>query len=268
VATTQINDPEIQRVIEDANRGVDAEPEMSIPSVEEPPDPVFRLAAGYVQDDGQWTTEFEVRELTGRDEEALARIKDVGRTLVAMVQRGVLRLGSDVATEERLDSLIGGDWDTLLVAIRASTFGRTVDLNPTCRSCGVKYEVTVDLLKDLSIRTANPEDLEWTVTTPRHTYEVSLYTGATQRRIFESMSEDRTVATINTDVLYDSVSRIDGMPVLGIDAIRDLSMSDRRAILASIQERRVGPDLQGVTIKCPTCGHEQASPLNAAALFQ
>lgn len=264
--TVGINDPKIQRIIEDANRGIDAVPDR--PNVIDPPEAVFHLAAGYVQDDGAWTKEYEVRELTGRDEEALARITDVGRSLVALIERAVVRLGRDEATPERLNSLMGGDWDSILLAIRAVTFGPTVELKPTCTACRTEYEVTVNLTTDLAVRTANPEDLSWTVKGKRHVYEVSLYTGSTQRKVFDLMAEDRSIAAINTEVLHDSIDRIDGMPVLGRDEIRDLSVADRRQLLDSIQERRVGPDLQGVTIKCPTCGNEQPYPLNAAALFQ
>jgi hypothetical protein len=266
MTTTSINDPSIQKVIEDANRGAQAIPEG--PPVEDPPDLVFRFAAGYMTDEGEWTKEFEVRELTGRDEEALARISEVGRSLVAMIERGVVRLGSDPASPDRLDSLYGGDWDTVLLAVRAVTFGEEIELNPVCKGCGSTYEVTVNILKDLPVRTANPEDLAWTVEGRRHVYEMTLYSGATQRTIFDMMSENKTIAAINTEVLHDSIQQIDGMPVLGRDAVRDLPMADRRALLDSIQERRVGPDLQGVKIKCPTCSHEQGYPLNAAALFQ
>lgn len=108
----------------------------------------------------------------------------------------------------------------------------------------------------------------WTVEGRRHVYEMSLYSGATQRTIFDMMGENKSIAVINTEVLHDSIQQIDGMPVLGRDAVRDIPLADRRALLDSIQERRVGPDLQGVKIKCPTCGHEQGFPLNAAALFQ
>jgi hypothetical protein len=261
-----INDPNVQQLISEANKGTDAD--QIGPPLIDPPDTVFRFAAGYFQDDGTWATEFEVRELTGRDEEALARITDVGRSLVAMIERGIVRLGNDAATPERLDSLIGGDWDTVLLAVRAVTFGPTVELRPECHGCGAKYEVTINLLSDLPVRTANQEDLSWTVKGRRHTYDVSLYTGATQRRVFDLMAENKTIAAINTEVLSDSIDRIDGMPVLGKDVIRDLPMADRRTILDSIQDRRVGPDFQGVTIKCPTCSHEQPNPLNAAALFQ
>jgi hypothetical protein len=265
---TRINDPSVQRVIDEANQGTAGE-RPSGPVLEDPPGTVFTLAAPYMQDNMLPSTEFEVRELTGRDEEALGRISDVGRSIIAMISRGTVRLGSDEATDERLDSLVAGDWDSLLIAIRAATFGSEVELKPTCTDCRSTYEVTVDITKDLKIRTANVEDLSWTVKGKKHVYEVDLYTGATQRKILELMSEsDRTVASMNSEILHDSISTIDGLPVMGMDDVRDLPMKDRREILASIQERRVGPDLQGVTIKCPTCGNEQPHPLNAAALFQ
>lgn len=261
-----INDPQVQRIISDANRGITEAPEG--PSISEPSDTVFTLAAGYMQDDGHWTKEFEVRELTGRDEEALARINDIGRSLAAIVERGVVRLGIDEATPDRINSLIGGDWDTVLLAVRAVTFGPDIEIKPTCQSCQAKYEATVNILTDLPIRTANPEDLSWTVKGKRSTYEVSLYNGATQRRVFDLLSDNSTVAVINTEILHDSIDKIDDMPVLGRDAIRDLPMADRRALLDSIQNHRVGPDLLGVKIKCPTCGHEQPYPLTTAALFR
>jgi len=262
---TTINDPGIQRLIAEANRGTEVIDE---PSIIPPLDTVFQLAAGYWQDDGQWVKEFEVRELTGRDEEALARITNVGRTLVAMIERGAVRLGQDDATPERMSQLVGGDWDTVLLAVRSVTFGPTVELRPTCSGCRATYEVTINLMSDLSVRTANPEDLSWTVKGARHTYEVSLYSGGTQRKVFDMMAEDKTIAVINTEVLHDSITKIDGLPVFGRDEIRDISLKDRRLLLDSIQQRRVGPDLQGVKIKCPTCGHEQNNPLDAAALFQ
>jgi hypothetical protein len=263
----RINDPSVQQVIHEANQGTAERP--SGPVLEDPRDSVFTLAAGYVTNDGTWAKTFEVRELTGRDEEALARISDLGRSVTAMISRATVRLGPDKVTDEALDSLVAGDWDTILLAIRTATFGPEVELTPTCNSCRTKYEVTVDITKDLSIRTSNIEDLTWTVQGKRSVYEVSLYTGATQRKILAQMGEEgRTVAVINTEILYDSISSIDGLPVLGLDDVRDLPIADRRALLESIQERRVGPDLQGVTIKCPTCGNEQPYPLSAAALFQ
>ena len=108
----------------------------------------------------------------------------------------------------------------------------------------------------------------WTVKGRRATYDVGLFTGGTQRKIFNMMAEDKTVAEINTLILSSCVQRIDGRVPLGESAFLDLPMADRQTLLKSITEHRVGPDLQGVTIKCPTCGYEQENPLNAAALFR
>jgi hypothetical protein len=263
--TTSINSPQIQRLIADANRGV--EDILDEPDIIDPPETVFRLAAGYMQDDGRWVKEFEVRELTGRDEEALSRIGDIGRGLVAMMERTLVRVGHDTGVN-RLDSLIGGDWDTVLLAVRTVTFGPEIELKPTCASCRAEYEVTVNLRNDLAIRSANPEDLMWTVKGRRHTYSLSLYTGSTQRKVYDLLAENKSVAAVNTEILHDSINQIDEMPVLGRDEIRDLSVADRRTLLDSINDHRVGPDLSGVTIKCPTCGNEQPHPLDAAALFQ
>jgi len=261
-----LNDPNVQQLIASANRGEEADDRD--PVITPPPEGVFQLAAGYMQDDGRWVKEFEVRELTGRDEEALARIGDIGRGIIAMMDRTLVRVGNDKGSPDRMNSLIGGDWDTVLLAVRSVTFGPEVELSPTCTSCKATYDVTINIQHDLSVRTANLEDLAWTVKGKRRTYEVALYRGDTQRKVFDLMAENKSVAVINTEILHDSIKRIDGMPVLGRDEIRDLSVLDRRAILDSINNHRVGPDLQGVTIKCPTCGNEQPNPLDAAALFQ
>jgi hypothetical protein len=264
--TVRVNDPQVQQLIADANRGYEDIPDR--PSVIDPTDTVFHLAAGYMQDDGKWTTEFEVRELTGRDEEALARISDFGRVIVAMMERALVRVGNDAGSGQRLNSLIGGDWDTLLLAIRTVTFGPEIELKPTCTECRVEYAATINIQTDLAVRTAKPEDLAWTVKGKRHTYEMSLYRGDTQRKIYDMVADDKSIASINTEILHDSLTQIDGMPVLGRDEIRDLPIADRRVLLESINEHRAGPDLAGVKIKCPVCGHEQGNPLNAAALFQ
>lgn len=266
MAAQTINDPHVQQLIAEANQGLGGP--VDTPGITLPMDTVFRFAGGYTQEDGRWAKEFEVRELTGRDEEALARITDIGRSIVVLMERGVVRLGEDEATPQRMDRLIGGDWDTLLLAVRAVTFGPTIEVNPTCRGCRAKYDVTINILTDLAVRTANPEDLSWTVKGRHDVYEVSLYDGATQRKVFDMMADDETIAVINTEVLFNSIDRINGLPVMGKDDIRDIPMADRRILLDSIQERRVGPDLQGVKIKCPTCGHEQSNSLDAAALFQ
>ena len=235
------------------------------PEPQSPSDTVFQLAAGYLQEDGEWVREFEVRELTGRDEEIMARISDPGRLFVSIIDRGVVRVGSTPASKDVLNDLVGGDWDTVLVAIRIVTFGPEMSVRRKC-SCGQEYMAVIDLREDVKIRAANQADLQFSVGN-RHHYEASLYSGATQRKILEQLTE-ATVPELNTMVLFDSITSIDGRPPLGLDDIRDMPMTDREIVLNEINKRRVGPDLGGVTTTCPSCGKEQPTPLSAAAMFR
>ena len=78
---------------------------------ETPLDTQFQLCGGYLEDDGStWTTAFQVRELTGRDEEYLARIKDSHRILLGVLERGLVKVGDHQATSDIADGLLGGDW--------------------------------------------------------------------------------------------------------------------------------------------------------------
>lgn len=261
-----INDPEVQKFLAEANRET---VESSAPEVAEPLDPVFDLVGGYRQDDGTWATKFTVRELTGRDEEALARITDPGRLMIALLQRGLVRVGSQPADDEVLDGLFAGDWETVLIAIRIITFGPEFTTEWACGSCGNPYEVTFDLRKDLPIRSANENpEAEIPVQGRRNSYIVTALRGSGQRKILEQISKkDTTTADLNTLTLFECIASVNGYPLMSMDAVRDLSIADRRLLLDTVNDNRLGPNLRGVKTKCPTCGVEQASPLSVAALF-
>lgn len=254
---------EAQKILDEANSAVEP---VSDPEIAPPPDTRVKLTGGYITPSGEIVFEAEVRELTGRDEEALAKIKDVGRWLSAVLERGTVRIGTEDVTPDILDDLLAGDWETLLIAIRAVTFGNEYDTGVTCRTCGDDYEVTVDLTSDIPIRNANPERF-YTVHGKRNVYEVAMRTGAVQRKVLEQM-ESATVAELNTLVLFETITQIDGRPVIGKDQIRDMPMADRRTVLEEIGARQSGPDVQGVMVKCPACGAEQNLALSVAALFQ
>jgi hypothetical protein len=256
---------EVQKVLDEANSGTTTE--VPDPEIIPPPDTVVELSGGCLDPSGSWVREAEVRELTGRDEEALARVKDVGRWMTLLLERGTVRIGSEPSSPDVLDGLLAGDWELLLLHIRAVTFGKEYETETVCRSCGSEYSVQIDVTKDIPVRAANPDEFTFSVRGKRQTYEVSLRSGATQRKVLEKLS-DLSVAEMNTLVLYECVSVIDGLPVMGMDAIRDMPMQDRQTLLTEIRNRQPGPDLQGVTTKCPDCGAEQTLALSVAALFQ
>lgn len=263
--TTQINDPRVQDFLAEANAGTEAKADEP-PTLDPPSSDVFNLFSPYLQDDGSWTTEFQVRELTGRDEEALARTSTPGQLVTAILERGLVRVGQDTNVRGVLDAIVGTDWDTVLVAIRVVTFGDEITQTLSCGNCREPYEVVLDLRHDIPTRNANPEETTFSVQGRRHTYEVEAPLGATQRKILEK-AQDFTIAELNTVLLKGCVMGIDGRPPMG-DAILDLPMGDRAILLEEISNRRAGLDLQGVKTKCPACGAVQDSPISVAALFQ
>lgn len=250
---------QVQQLLAQADPAYEAE-------ITAPSSTIFSLDGGYIDDAGTWHTEFEVRELTGRDEEALGKVATSGRFITELLERGLLRVGS-VHGREALDSLLAGDWETVLLAIRSVTFGDEVDFSPLCRACGSDYTVTVRLSEDIPrARLEGPDDVRFEYR-GRHgnVYDVVLPTGRTQRMLLKT---DSTAAEQNTLMLAECIRSIDGKPSLGRESVLDLPLADRRAILKEISQRRPGPRLEEVKTICPSCGAEDVLSISIAALFR
>jgi hypothetical protein len=242
------------------------------PMAEAPSETVFLLAGGYLDLNGSspvWEKEFEVRELTGRDEEVVGRIKDPIQGFISILERGLVRVGTTLSSRELVDGLLAGDWETVLVAIRVATFGRKYAAECSCINCTEQFTAEVDLLDDPPQRTVSVrEDLVYRLVGRHGTkYEITHAYGTEQRQIM-SMGVDAPTSAITSFLLSKCVLRINDFPVLGVDDVRDIPLADRRMIFAEIEKRRVGPKFREVTTKCPACDVEQEVPLSIAALFQ
>lgn len=234
--------------------------------LQSPEDHTFELPGGYVAFDGSITTTAEVRELTGRDEEALARLKATEKVLQEILTRGVVRIGSDKPSPEILDSLLSGDRDYLLLRIFAATFGRTVDVRPYCTNCQRVHEAQIDLLTDVDVKTlSSAYDRRVTVAISKGEATADLPNGATQRKMVSAI--DKSVAELSSVLLENCVVQINGTPVINPSQVLDLSIRDRRAISEAIINNNPGPQLQEVSVACE-CGRDLEVPLSLAALFQ
>lgn len=259
--------PELARaMLEDMERTI-SEPEKGPPDREPASDLIYELCGGYFLPNGDWVKEFEVRELTGVDEEYLARMKDSARFVIGLLQRGLVRVGQVPVSDDLLDGLLGGDWETVLLGIRIATFGPTTRYRTECRSCREPYEATIDLTRNVEMREVAREDLSFYVQ-GRHgtSYRVTHAYGSAQRKILEHL--DSPAADMNTALLAECVQEVGGKPLIGIEGARNLPMADRRRLLDEIDKRRAGPDLKGVRTKCPACDYEQPASLNVVGLFQ
>lgn len=256
----------LEKAKEEINR-LQIDDSSSDPDVVPPVPTSYDLAGAYYQTNGIWTKAFEVRELTGRDEEYLAKFKEQSKVIVGILERGLVRVGEDTATPEVIDSLLGGDWETALLAIRAVTFGSELEMAYRCFACDFEYRALFDILR-LPIRTCEPEDFKFEVVGRHGTrYLLTHSFGSTQRKLLFA-EPSTSLADLNSTMLKDCVLEINGKAVIGMDAIRDIPLADRRKILKKIDSLRVGPKLGEVTTKCPSCDAEQSARLSLAAMFQ
>lgn len=246
-----------------------AEDDTEIPSIvaTELPDTFVTLSGGFVNDKGEVVRECEVRELNGEDEEYISKTQGTGKFLSAILQRGVVRLGDNKPNGQMLDMLLSGDRDDLLLGIRRATFGPTVDVSVTCPSCNESQDLTIDLVEDVPVRVMeNPGDRNFEVNCKIGPVEVTLPTGATQRKILDAV--DKTNSELNTALLESCVTEINGLPVMGAGQVRKLSIRDREKIVEEIAKRVTGPRLGEITKKCQHCEEEMSLPFAMAALFR
>lgn len=234
-------------------------------AVQRPPALTFQLGGWYTQSDGALVKEFEVRELTGRDEEAMARITDAGDVFPLIMERGLVRLGQDKPDKDLVDTLLAGDWSTILLAIRRVTFGDSYDLPVRCSSCSHEYTHEIDLSGIPVVQVAQDDmAFEWE---GRHgtKYEATMLFGAGQRKI---LTGKKTGAQMATQVLRECVQSMNGMPVVTDAQILDMPLTDRRSLMRQIMDRKAGPQLEEVETTCPACGAEQRSTLGIADMFR
>ena len=231
-----------------------------------PSESEVKLPGGFIESNGEVITTAEVRELTGADEEAIAKAGTTGKALNTLLQRGVTKLGSREIKKEELDLLLSGDRDALLLGIRKVTFGPTIDLVSRCLSCNNEATVTVDLNEDVPVKNLEDQPRTWEVSTKKGIVKVTLPNGVTQRKLMENT--DKTSAELNTLLLAGCVLSIDGVPSMGAASALSLGMVDRTNIIQEIVDRNPGPRLGEVKKVCKACGEDIPLPLSLLDLFR
>ena len=225
------------------------------------------LPGGFLTPSGEVIYKAEVRELTGADEEAIAKAGNTGKALHVLLERGLISLGGERASKADLDTLLAGDRDAILLGIRKVTFGKTISVPARCQHCSVEQPVEVDLDTDVPVKKLeDASDRVWVMNTKLGEVTVALPNGIVQKRLMENL--DKTVAEINTLVLAGCVTSVNGAPSIGASTALALSMQDRSAILDEIISRTPGPRLGEVTKACKACGELMELPLSLVDLFR
>lgn len=235
-------------------------------AIKGPPDGSVTLIAGHVTDDGQRYTSAEVRELRGRDEEAIERALatgDIARYIDAIVRAGTVRVGE--VTDERelakaLDKLWIGDRDLLVLQIRRATYGDTQQLHVKCPYCNDQFDVIYSYSDDVPLKGVEIDGLSdrsqrlFDVECPSQSVvEIRAVDGAAQKKVYTGENLKKTDAELNSLLLRELVVSIDNNPVRGMGPILDLSSRDRQHLLKWLQKAQPGPQYEDVTQECPEC---------------
>lgn len=243
------------------------------PAVEEaivvpPSDSVVTLPGGYVNSAGEVITEVEVKELNGRDEEAIAKATNIGRVISAILSRGTVRVGEEPVTEEILEQMYAGDRDAVLLGIYKATFGPTADLAAFCTGCKDYKSLQVNVDDDIRVvKLADPiGSRRFTVKGKKDEYTLVLPTGKTQKELL--INSDKTMAELTTMLLEGTIREINNRPVFSTSQIQEIGVADRRKISDALSKKAFGPVFDEVTAACPDCGGEVAAPINVGTLFQ
>lgn len=237
------------------------------PTLEPPPDSLFRLPGmGY---------QVEVRELTGADEEALAKVQgSFHRWVSTLLELAIEKIDNKSVDSDALGRLLVGDRDYLLLAIRKVTWGPEIELEGLqCPSCQEIYDSVVHT-DDIPVRKLRDPGVASFIVDLRNNRKatVRLPNGHDQAVYLEK--DDTTNAQRNTLILQRCVENIIEatgveMPVEGFPSMvrEGLSLPDRTRVLREIDKRMPGARYNEVPVTCPACGESTVIGLGPVALF-
>jgi hypothetical protein len=244
------------------------EPKDIAPDIVLPSDTTVNLPGGYVNAAGEVIKTAEVRELNGRDEEAISKATNLGKAIMTILNRGTVKIGDEQAEERLLDQLLIGDRDALLLGILKNTFGKNIEVPAYCNGCTDEKIVQINIDEDIKFKilTDTVNDRIFTVKGKSVDYVVKLPNGVVQKEMINNM--DKTSAELTTIILENTVVKIGETPVYTKAQVQTLSVSDRRVIIDEINHRAPGPQFDDVTVTCPSCESEVLVPINLGSLFR
>lgn len=236
----------------------------------------FDLPAGYIDEDGVLHSTFTLREMTGRDEEAISKsdLKQNGAKLIStLLERCVLSIGTLTRKEvggdkwrEIIKSLYAGDQDFMLIKLRELSMGSEIEVTHTCPYC----KESLKTILDTSELEVNPFKGMRTIpfSLPRGYKDkkgvvhregtLRLPTGQ-DREILLPIAK-KNIAQANT-LMLTRLCKFDEGLYITEDIMRDLTVKDREYLQKLMQENLFGVNLE-IGVTCTSCGEEFKGNLN------
>lgn len=254
---------------------------LSVNFADEEDSPVFEMLAGYKDSDGITHKEFTLREMTGKDEEAIHKsdVKNNGSKVVStLLTRCVSSIGTLTPKsvggrhkwEEIIKSLLVGDQDYMLIQLRKLSIGEEIEVNHVCpnKDCKAKLHtvLSVDELEIVPFQGERVIEFEL----PRgykdrkgvlhKTGTLRLPTGL-DREILTPLA--RTNLAKAETVLLTRLCKFDDGAYIDDDVMGSLSIRDREYLQKLLQEHNFGVKLE-TEVVCDSCGESFTGSFNAS----
>lgn len=238
----------------------------------------FELLKGYRDENGTVHKEFEIREMNGADEEAIAKkeIKSNGaKILRTLLTRCCLRIGTlekesmkESKWADIIQSLSVADQDYMILRLREISLGEEIETKYNCPDENCKEEIlttsTVDELEIIPFDGLEEIPFElpkgFTDKDGNVLKKGKLrHPNGLDREILDGIARKNT-GHANTLMLTRCITELEGTKVYD-DLVRNLSMKDRNYLLKLIQAHKFGVVLE-VDVECPSCFNSFRASLN------
>ena len=241
---------------------------------------VFEMLAGYKDKDDVIHREFTLREMTGKDEEAIHKsdVKSNGSKVVSvLLSRCVTRIGTLTPKslgkqkwEELIKSLFTGDQDYMLIQLRKLSIGEEIELNHVCpnKDCKAKLNTVLNVDELEVVPFSGEREIEFEL--PRgykdrkgvlhKTGTLRLPTGL-DREVLTPLAKTN-LAKAET-VMLTRLCKFDDGAYVDDDVMSSLSIRDREYLQKLLQEHYFGVKLE-TEITCDSCGESFMGSFNAS----
>jgi hypothetical protein len=245
-----------------------------VPLIELPHSGQVELLRGVEIGDGKYDRTATVRELTGADEEAIAKYNlskgSTSEFISLILSKAVVTLGMyDVSKQPQLlESLIVGDRDILFLAVIKATYGDSKTFDLQCPVCSEPNTVRLDIDEDFKLKDS---DIDPT----KPTFDVALRDGRVVTMKLPTGIEQKLVARAKPETISEGNTKMLGLCVVSVDGVNvvdknkwalSLGMLDRRNIVNALTSAP-GPSIEEVTVPCASCEQPLAVPMDWAALL-
>lgn len=242
-------------------------------------DTVYEMLAGYKDSDGVTHKEFTLREMTGKDEEAIHKsdVKGNGSKVVStLLSRCVTRIGTLTPKsvgrqkwEEIIKSLFVGDQDYMLIQLRKLSIGEEIEVNHVCpnKECKAKLHTTIDVdeleIVPFSGERVVPFELPRGYKDKKGVVHkvgtLRLPTGL-DREVLTPLAKTNMAKAETT--MLTRLCKFDDGAYVDDDVMGNLSIRDREYLQKLLREHYFGVKLE-TEVVCDSCGESFIGTLSA-----